>query len=103
MTDGLDLFHVPPADFKIRCATHLFAFPVRRALLHFRQHPRRGRWWYRALFARGVVVLCEVGPQIACACYVSGNIDALSATTGGDGWARFQGRRGLFWSRVSST
>jgi hypothetical protein len=28
ITDDLDLFHVPPADFKIRCATHLFAFPV---------------------------------------------------------------------------
>ncbi len=26
--DDLDLIHVPPADFKIRCATHLFAFPV---------------------------------------------------------------------------
>jgi hypothetical protein len=22
-TDDVDLFHVPPADFKIRCATHL--------------------------------------------------------------------------------
>ena len=31
MTDGLDLFHVPPPDFKFRCETHLCALPDFRA------------------------------------------------------------------------
>ena len=29
ITDDLDLLHVPPTDFKIRCATHLSASSVR--------------------------------------------------------------------------
>jgi hypothetical protein len=30
MPDDLELLHVPPDDFKIRCATHLFALPDSR-------------------------------------------------------------------------
>jgi hypothetical protein len=29
IADDLELFPVPPADFKIRCSTHLFASSVR--------------------------------------------------------------------------
>jgi hypothetical protein len=43
MPDDLELLHVPPADFKIRCATHLMHSGMLGLLRYWCRGPRRHR------------------------------------------------------------